>query len=184
MCGNGDCGGRRGLRRQQHDGRRQVSRRLPDRGTTPVVCGDGKQGVTSSVTTATPIRRVHDHAAGVWQRQGGDGGGLRRRRRRRTAARTTFADDCTIFMPPACGGTSRCRISVTRGSTSRTRTTRPTRTRRWASATICRTISVQITNFSFNSNNNAAWQVAKGFGSYQVGRGPEHTGTELLSQPA
>ena len=75
-------------------------------------------------------------------------------------------NDCTVYMPPQCQAPPEYAIC----DTNINLTDKADKTNAHKAMGICNDMpdnSVQITDFSFNSNNNAAWQVAKGFGSYK-----------------
>ena len=75
-------------------------------------------------------------------------------------------NDCTVFMPPQCQAPPNyvvCDSNINLADKN-------DKTSAHKSIGICNDTpenSVQITDFSFNSNNGAAWQVAKGFGTYK-----------------
>jgi len=74
-------------------------------------------------------------------------------------------NDCTVYMPPQCQAPPDYAIC----DANINLTDKNDKTNAHKAMGICNDMpdnSVQITDFSFNSNNNAAWQVAKGFGSY------------------
>ena len=75
-------------------------------------------------------------------------------------------NDCTVYMPPQCQAPPNyvvCDSNINLAD-------KADKTSAHKSIGICNDTpenSVQINNFSFNSNNGAAWQVAKGFGTYK-----------------
>ncbi|MBK7824336.1 MAG: DUF4215 domain-containing protein [Nannocystis sp.] len=75
-------------------------------------------------------------------------------------------NDCSVYMPPACQAPpdyAICDTNINLGD-------KADKTNAHKAIGICNDKpdnSVQITNYSFNSTNNAAWQVAKGFGTYK-----------------
>jgi cysteine-rich repeat protein len=74
-------------------------------------------------------------------------------------------NDCTMFVPASCQAPPEyvvCDSAINLAD-------KTDKTNAHKAMGICNdnpANSVQITNFDFQSNNNAAWQVAKGFGSY------------------
>ncbi|WP_293252735.1 DUF4215 domain-containing protein [Nannocystis sp.] len=75
-------------------------------------------------------------------------------------------NDCTVYMPPACQAPPDYAICDTNINLA----DKADKTNAHKAMGICNDQpdnSIQITNFSFNSVVNTAWQVAKGFGTYK-----------------
>jgi cysteine-rich repeat protein len=140
--------------------------------TTPVVCGDGKQegdeqcddgnpdpgdGCEADCTITPPECGNGKVEMGEACDDGNDVNG----------GKDDFCkNDCTIFMPPACEAPADYKICDSGINLA----DKADKTNAHKAMGICNDLpdnSVQISNFSFNSNNNAAWQVAKGFGTYK-----------------
>ena len=74
-------------------------------------------------------------------------------------------NDCSVFVPASCNAPAEyvvCDANLNLADKN-------DKTQAHKAMGICNdqpANSVQITNFDFKSNNNAAWQIAKGFGSY------------------
>ena len=74
-------------------------------------------------------------------------------------------NDCSVFTPPQCQAPADYVVC----DSNITLTDKNDKTNAHKAMGICNaepSNSVQITNFDFKSNNNAAWQVAKGFGTH------------------
>ncbi len=140
--------------------------------TTPVVCGDGKQegdeqcdngpdvpddGCEADCTITPPECGNMKVEMGEACDDGNEVNG---------GPNDFCKNDCTVYMPPQCQAPPEYAIC----DTNINLTDKNDKTNAHKAIGICNDMpdnSVQITDFSFNSNSATAWQVAKGFGTYK-----------------
>ena len=139
--------------------------------TTPIVCGDGKQegdeqcdngpdvpddGCEADCTITPPECGNGKVEAGEACDDGNQVNG---------GPNDFCKNDCSVFTPASCQAPAEYMIC----DAAINLTDKNDKTNAHKAMGICNADannSVQITNFDFKSNNNAAWQVAKGFGTY------------------
>jgi cysteine-rich repeat protein len=95
-------------------------------------------------------------------------------------------NDCSVYVPASCQAPRDVRQSATTRSTSRDKNDKKNALKAIGicDGPLATTRSV-TTDFQFESNNNAAWQVAKGFGTYKFDNDMDPaTPDQLLLQPA
>jgi len=140
--------------------------------TTPVVCGDGKQegdeqcddGNDMAGDGCEPDCTITPPECGNGKVEEGeacdDGNDV-------NGGQNDFCkNDCTVFMPPMCQAPPDYAICDTNINLA----DKADKTNAHKAMGICNDKpdnSIQITNFSFNSTSNTAWQVAKGFGTHK-----------------
>jgi cysteine-rich repeat protein len=141
--------------------------------TSEVVCGDGKQegdeqcddgnqdagdGCENDCTITPPECGNGKVEMGEACDDGNDVNG---------GANDFCKNDCSVFVPPSCQAPAEyaiCDANINLAD-------KADKTNAHKAMGICNDLpdnSVKITDFNLTSNNNAAWQVAKGFGTYKT----------------
>jgi hypothetical protein len=152
-----------------------------------VVCGDGMvegpeqcdDGNQVPATAARPTARSPRRSAATARSRRR---GLRRRQRRQRRPNDFCKNDCTVFMPPP----ARRRPTTSSATQPQPRGQGRQDQRPQGDGHLQRHAdnSVQISELQLQLANNAAWQVAKGFGSYKFDHDMDpNTPDKLLYSP-